>query len=75
MRGVTVVDHPLIQHKLTIMRDKTTSAHSFRGLLKEISQYLAYETTRDLNLNASRSPRTALSLPDTFFFETVPIRP
>ncbi|EAR52041.1 uracil phosphoribosyltransferase [Oceanicola granulosus HTCC2516] len=45
---LTVVDHPLIQHKLTIMRDKTTSTNSFRRLLREISHLLAYEITRDL---------------------------
>ncbi len=43
---LTVVDHPLIQHKLTIMREKDTSTASFRQLLREISQLLAYEVTR-----------------------------
>ena len=37
MQGVTVVDHPLVQHKLTIMRDKNTSPAGIRRLLKEIS--------------------------------------
>ncbi|ETW11121.1 uracil phosphoribosyltransferase [Roseivivax marinus] len=45
---LTVVEHPLIQHKLTIMRQKDTSTASFRQLLREISQLLAYEITRDL---------------------------
>lgn len=45
---LTVVTHPLVQHKLTIMRDKTTSTAGFRQLLREISQLLAYEVTRDL---------------------------
>lgn len=45
---VTVVDHPLVQHKLTLMRDKATSTAVFRQLLREISQLLAYEVTRDL---------------------------
>jgi len=45
---LTIVDHPLIQHKLTIMREKTTSTASFRRLLREISHLLAYEVTRDL---------------------------
>ncbi|MHA6347696.1 uracil phosphoribosyltransferase [Roseivivax sp. CAU 1761] len=45
---LTVVDHPLIQHKLTIMRKKDTSTASFRRLLREISQLLAYEITREL---------------------------
>jgi uracil phosphoribosyltransferase len=45
---LTVVTHPLVQHKLTIMRDKETSTKSFRQLLREISQLLAYEVTREL---------------------------
>ncbi|QQA43310.1 uracil phosphoribosyltransferase [Pelagovum pacificum] len=45
---LTVVDHPLVQHKLTLMRDKTTSTNSFRRLLREISHLLAYEITRNL---------------------------
>lgn len=48
--NVTVVDHPLIQHKLTIMRDKETSTASFRRLLREIAHLLCYEVTRDLEL-------------------------
>jgi uracil phosphoribosyltransferase len=48
--GVTVVDHPLVQHKLTIMRSKETSTKSFRTLLREISLLLCYEATRDLEL-------------------------
>ena len=48
MQGVTVVDHPLVQHKLTIMRDKETSTASFRRLLREISLLLCYEVTREL---------------------------
>jgi uracil phosphoribosyltransferase len=50
MEGVTVVDHPLVQHKLTLIRDKTTSTKSFRQLLKEIGMLLCYEVTRDLPL-------------------------
>ncbi len=49
-RNVTVVDHPLVQHKLTLMRDKNTSTAGFRRLLKEISLLLCYEVTRDLKL-------------------------
>ncbi len=45
---VTLVDHPLVQHKLSIMRDKETSTGQFRQLLREISQFLAYEITREL---------------------------
>ncbi|SHJ36214.1 uracil phosphoribosyltransferase [Palleronia salina] len=51
---LTVVEHPLIQHKLTIMRDQATSTAVFRQLLREISQLLAYEITRDLPLTTTR---------------------
>ncbi len=47
-KGVTVVDHPLVQHKLTLMRDKERSTKSFRQLLNEIGMLLCYEITRDL---------------------------
>ena len=50
MEGVTVVDHPLVQHKLTLIRDKDRSTKSFRELLKEIGMLLCYEVTRDLPL-------------------------
>lgn len=47
---LTVVDHPLIEHKLTLMREKTASTASFRRLLREISMLLAYEVLRDLKM-------------------------
>ncbi|WP_066381130.1 uracil phosphoribosyltransferase [Anabaena sp. CA = ATCC 33047] len=47
---VTVIEHPLIQHKLTLMRKAETSTKKFRNLLKEISLLLAYEVTRDIPL-------------------------
>lgn len=50
LRQVVVIDHPLVQHKLTIMRQKETSSASFRNLMHEISMLLAYEVTRDLEL-------------------------
>ena len=50
MQGVTVVEHPLVQHKLTLMRDKTRSTKAFRQLLHEIGMLLCYEVTRDLPL-------------------------
>src|SRR5712675_1659957 len=50
MEGVSVVNHPLVQHKLTLIRDKTRSTKSFRELLKEIGMLLCYEVTRDLPL-------------------------
>ena len=46
----TLVDHPLVQHNLSIMREKETSTGQFRQLLREISQFLAYEITRELPL-------------------------
>ena len=51
---LTVVTHPLVQHKLSIMRDKATSTSKFRQLLREISMLLAYEVTRDLPLTSVR---------------------
>ncbi|MDA0362157.1 MAG: uracil phosphoribosyltransferase, partial [Proteobacteria bacterium] len=45
---LTIVNHPLVQHKLTIMREKSTPTAVFRQLLREISQFLAYEVTRNL---------------------------
>ncbi len=47
---VTVIDHPLVQHKLTIMRDKKTPTNEFRQLLREISLLMGYEIMRDLPL-------------------------
>ncbi|MCA0872422.1 uracil phosphoribosyltransferase [Seohaeicola saemankumensis] len=49
---LTVVKHPLVQHKLTLMRDKGTSTASFRRLLREITQLLAYEITREMPLTS-----------------------
>jgi len=48
MQGVTVVAHPLIQHKLSLMRRKETSTKQFRELLGEIGMLICYEVTRDL---------------------------
>ena len=50
MEGVTIVGHPLVQHKLTLIRGKDISTKSFRQLLKEIGMLLCYEVTRDLPL-------------------------
>ena len=54
LEHLTVVSHPLVQHKLTIMRDKETSTAGFRRLLREISLLLAYEVTRDLDMTTTR---------------------
>jgi uracil phosphoribosyltransferase len=63
--GVTVVDHPLVAHKLTLMRRRETSTKSFRALLKEISLLLAYEATRDLELTTAEieTPLTTMQAP------------
>ena len=50
MSKVTVFDHPLIQHKLSVMREKDTSSKEFRELVSEIAQLMCYEVTRDLPL-------------------------
>ncbi len=51
---LTVVKHPLIQHKLSLMREESTSTAVFRQLLREISQLLAYEITRELEMTTKR---------------------
>jgi uracil phosphoribosyltransferase len=65
MQGVTVVDHPLVQHKLTLMRDKTRSTKGFRQLLNEIGMLLLYEVTRDLPLETVEieTPLTRMQAP------------
>lgn len=65
MSGVTVVDHPLVQHKLTLMRDKERSTQSFRALANEIGLLLCYEVTRDLpvELVDIETPLTAMRAP------------
>src|SRR5687768_10875466 len=65
MDGVTVIDHPLVQHKLTIMRKKETSTAGFRRLLREISMLLCYEVTRDLDLTMEtiETPLTQMQAP------------
>jgi uracil phosphoribosyltransferase len=62
---VTHVTHPLVQHKLTLMRQKETSTAVFRQLLREISQLLAYEVTRGLPMTTRRieTPLQAMDAP------------
>lgn len=48
MSKITIFDHPLIQHKLSIMRNKETSSKEFRELISEVAQLMCYEVTRDL---------------------------
>ncbi len=65
MSSVTVIDHPLVQHKLTLMRNKNTSTGNFRKLATEISMLLGYEVTRDLPLNYEEieTPLTSMKAP------------
>ncbi len=53
-RGVTIVDHPLVQHKLTLLRDRNRSTKGFRQLFAEIGTLLCYEVTRDLPLETTQ---------------------
>ncbi|MFK8136984.1 MAG: uracil phosphoribosyltransferase [Bdellovibrionales bacterium] len=48
MKNVTVIKHPLLQHKLAFLRDKTTDSAEFRRITKEVSKYIAYEASREL---------------------------
>jgi uracil phosphoribosyltransferase len=54
MAHVTVVDHPLVQHKLSLLRDKNRSTAGFRRLIKEVALFLGYEVTRDLPMTTIR---------------------
>ncbi len=65
MDNVTVVDHPLVQHKLSLMRRTETPTARFRQLLREISMLLGYEVTRDLPLESReiQTPLTAMRAP------------
>jgi len=62
---LTVVDHPLVQHKLTLMRDVGTPTAVFRQLLREISHLLAYEVTRNLDMTTReiQTPLTKMEAP------------
>ncbi len=59
---LTIVDHPLVQHKLTLMRDVETSTAVFRQLLREISQLLAYEVTRNLPISTRQIKTPLMSM-------------
>lgn len=60
-----IIDHPLVQHKLSIMRKKETSTKMFRELLKEISFFMGYEITRDFQLTYEEieTPLTKMNAP------------
>jgi uracil phosphoribosyltransferase len=63
--NLTIVDHPLIQHKLSHMRDVETSTRTFRQLLRELTLLMGYELTRDLPMTTERinTPLTAMDAP------------
>jgi uracil phosphoribosyltransferase len=65
MKGVTVVNHPLVQHKLTLIRQTETSTKSFRELCRELGILLCYELTRDLPLDwvEIETPMTKMKAP------------
>ena len=65
MSHLTVVDHPLVQHKLTLMRQRDTPTAVFRQLLREISHLLAYEVTRELAMTrvSIETPLTEMEAP------------
>jgi uracil phosphoribosyltransferase len=65
MKGVTVVNHPLVQHKLTLIRQTGTSTKSFRELCRELGILLCYEITRDLPLDwiEIETPMTKMKAP------------
>ena len=65
MKNVHVIDHPLVQHKLTLMRNKEASTNSFRRLLNELSMLMAYEVTRDMPVHhvTIETPLETMSAP------------
>lgn len=62
---ITIIDHPLVQHKLSLMRQADTSTAKFRQLIREIGMLLAYEVTRDLPLKTQeiQTPLTTMQAP------------
>jgi len=62
---LTIVDHPLVQHKLSHMRDETTPTNHFRQLMRETSQLLAYEVTRNLEMTTKtiQTPMVGMEAP------------
>jgi uracil phosphoribosyltransferase len=65
MQGVKIVKHPLVQHKLSLMRDKSRSTSGFRQLVREIAMLLAYEVTHELPMTTQRieTPLQAMDAP------------
>jgi uracil phosphoribosyltransferase len=65
LKNLTIVEHPVLMEKLATLRDKSTTSHSFRQTLREISTFLAYEATRDLKtkLREVETPMQKAKLP------------
>lgn len=65
MSKVCIFDHPLIQHKLSVLRDKNTSSKEFRELISEIAMLMCFEATRDLPLEevTVETPRRSGKVP------------
>ena len=59
MAKITVFDHPLIQHKISILRSKETDRKDFRELVSEITMFMSYEALRDLPLNREISAKSS----------------
>ena len=55
MKNVYIMDHPLIKHKISMLRDKNTGTNEFRKLIEEIAVLMGYEALRDLRLRRLRS--------------------
>ena len=56
MSKVTVIDHPLVQHKLALLRDKETGTKAFRELVSELAMLMGYEVTRGAGSGGRRDP-------------------
>lgn len=65
MNGLTIVGHPLVQHKLTILRDRNSSIQLFRTVVRETATLLCYEVTRDLPTDFTRidTPNASMNAP------------
>lgn len=69
MPGVTVIDHPLVQHKLSLLRAKETGTRSFRRIMRELATMVGYEVLRDLDL-VRRTIETPLARTEAPFLKT-----
>lgn len=73
MKNVTVIEHPLLKHKLGYLRDKTTNSHEFRELVKEISRILAYEAMRNWTQIEKVSIETPIAKTQTERISNAPV--